>query len=128
MALVCSPYSASSANPSFPARELSDTSGKTTLMLFAVTPRDEVLAELTGEGPVVAFAVDAAVVDEDVEEVLAPQAAVPTTTAPTTKVRIPIERRRRTVRSRGQISLPFGFRRLNPLICIAPSSVPGPCR
>jgi len=97
-------------------------------MLCAVTPRDEVLAELTGEGPAVAFPVDAGLVDEDVEEALAPQAAVPTTTAPTTMVRIPLERGRRTVRSSDRIIPPIGFQRLSPLICIAPSSVPIPCR
>ena len=48
MALVCSPYSASSAKPSLPASELSDTTGKTTLMACWVTPRLDVLAELTG--------------------------------------------------------------------------------
>src|SRR6202050_2680701 len=88
MALVCSPYSASSANPSCPASELSDTSGKTTLMLCAVTPRYEVLAELTAEGSAVTFPGEPAVVDENVEEALAPQEAVPTTIAPTTMARI----------------------------------------
>ena len=43
MALVCSPYSASSANPSRPASELSATTGKTTLMALPETPRAEVL-------------------------------------------------------------------------------------
>ena len=51
MALVCSPNSASEANPSLPASELRDTTGKTTLMRGLVTPRDEVLAVLTGLGP-----------------------------------------------------------------------------
>src|ERR1700683_1648228 len=128
MALLCSPNSASSANPSLPASELSDTSGKTTLILCALTPRDEVLAEINGEGPVLAFDVDTAVVDEDVEEALAPQAAVPRTTAPTTRVRITVERGRRALSSRDRISLPIGFQQFSPLTCIAPSSVPTPCR
>ncbi len=48
MASVCSPNSTSEANPSLPASELRDTTGNTTLMLFALTPLDEVLAWLTG--------------------------------------------------------------------------------
>ena len=40
----------SSAKPSRPARELSDTTGKTTLMEVAVTPRVLVLAWSTGVG------------------------------------------------------------------------------
>ena len=52
MALVCSLYSTSPAKPSWPARELRDTTGNTTLMLSLVTPRDEVLAWLGGVGPV----------------------------------------------------------------------------
>ncbi len=51
MALVCSPNSSSLANPSLPAKEVRDTTGKTTLIWCLVTPRFEVLAELTGEGP-----------------------------------------------------------------------------
>ena len=50
MALVCSPYSASWANPSWPASELRETTGKATLMVEPVTPRDEVLASFTGTG------------------------------------------------------------------------------
>ena len=51
MALVCSPNSASWAKPSLPASELRDTTGNTTLMVWSVTPRDEVLALPTGVGP-----------------------------------------------------------------------------
>jgi hypothetical protein len=94
-------------------------------MAELVTPRDEVLAVLTELGPLVEVptaVVD--VLDGDGE----PQAAVPTMTAPTTKVRIPIERGHRTVPFRDRISLPVGFRRFSPLICIAPSSAPVPCR
>src|SRR5580658_6934768 len=47
MAFFCSPNSASSANPTCPANELSDTTGKTTLILDLLTPRDEVLAVRT---------------------------------------------------------------------------------
>src|SRR5580658_10395755 len=53
MAFVCSPNSASSANPTCPANELSDTTGKTTLMLDRVTPLDEVLAVVIELGPLV---------------------------------------------------------------------------
>src|SRR3984885_850029 len=45
---ICSLYSLSSAKPSFPARLLMATTGKTTLMLVAVTPRGLVLAWETG--------------------------------------------------------------------------------
>src|SRR6202020_3630088 len=45
---ICSLYSLSSAKPSFPARLLMATTGKTTLMLVAVTPRVLVLAWETG--------------------------------------------------------------------------------
>src|ERR1700722_17944118 len=45
---ICSLYSLSSAKPSFPARLLMATTGKTTLMLVAVTPRALVLAWETG--------------------------------------------------------------------------------
>src|ERR1019366_6428272 len=50
MALVCSASSGSWANPSWPASELRDTTGNATLMVFPLTPRDEVLALLTGVG------------------------------------------------------------------------------
>ncbi len=50
MAWFCSANSGSWANPSRPANELSDTTGKATLMLSFVTPRVEVLAVLTEEG------------------------------------------------------------------------------
>src|SRR5580658_3982327 len=53
MAFVCSPNSASWANPSCPANELSDTTGKTTLILDLVTPLDDVLAVVTELGPLV---------------------------------------------------------------------------
>src|ERR1700684_2668637 len=43
---ICSVYSLSSAKPSLPARLLMATTGKTTLMLVAVTPRVLVLAWL----------------------------------------------------------------------------------
>src|SRR5580658_8504531 len=46
---ICSLYSLSSAKPSFPARLLMATTGKTTLMLVALTPRLLVLAWLGGE-------------------------------------------------------------------------------
>src|ERR1700749_2132777 len=45
---ICSLYSLSSAKPSFPARLLMATTGNTTLMLVAVTPRVLVLAWLGG--------------------------------------------------------------------------------
>src|SRR5580698_4260495 len=45
---ICSLYSLSSAKPSFPARLLMATTGKTTLMVVAVTPRVLVLAWLGG--------------------------------------------------------------------------------
>src|ERR1700677_2428735 len=87
MALACSPNSASAANPSCPARELSATTGNMTLMVLLVTPRLEVLAELTGLGPdppaPVPVPVDGAVVvvlaDVELE-----QAATPMSTAPST--------------------------------------------
>src|ERR1700691_1781692 len=45
---ICWLYSLSSAKPSFPARLLMATTGKTTLMLVAGTPRVLVLAWVTG--------------------------------------------------------------------------------
>ncbi len=102
MALVCSPNSTSAANPSLPASELRATTGKTTLMVCLVTPRDEVLAELTGLGPAgpplppvgcTWVAPGAEEADGDV----ATHTVVPTMTAPTsTTVRIWVERGRRT--------------------------------
>src|SRR5271155_3407006 len=90
MALVCSPNSASSAKPSWPASELSDTSGKTTLMVFPTIPRVDVLALLTGDGSAAPEApvdpVGAAVVD-DAEGVDVPQAATHTRSAPITSVK-----------------------------------------
>ena len=98
MALVCSPYSASSAKPSRPASELSETTGKTTLMLLSVTPRLEVLAVLTGDGDAAVVGPVDAVVDGVVEGALAVQAAVPTRTNPAT-VNIRIRRDRGCSRS-----------------------------
>jgi hypothetical protein len=92
-------------------------------MAELVTPRDEVLAVLTELGPLVEVptaAVDVDALDGDDE----PQAAVLTMTAPTTRVRIPIEREQSTVPSRDRITLPVGFQRFSRLICIAPSSAP----
>jgi hypothetical protein len=61
-------------------------------MLCWVTPRDEVLAELTGLGPPAAGPVDGTVVEADGDDV--PHAAAPTTTAATTaNARIGMERR-----------------------------------
>src|SRR5271166_462132 len=51
MASACWPYSTSWAKPNLPARELRATTGKTTLIALADTPRDEVLARSTGTGP-----------------------------------------------------------------------------
>src|ERR1700683_386284 len=48
MAGICSLYSLSSAKPSLPARLLTATTGKTTLMDVLETPRSLVLAWLTG--------------------------------------------------------------------------------
>src|SRR5271165_2087686 len=82
IAFVCSPNSASAANPSRPASELRDTVGKTTLMLSPVTPRLDVLAVLTEEGEPAGCAVDPEFA-VGVEEADAPQAVVPTITEPT---------------------------------------------
>jgi hypothetical protein len=85
MALVCSPNSTSEAKPSCPAREPRDTTGKTTLMLVAVTPRLEVLAELTGDGDApLGPVVDCVAVVEVVDDAEAPHPAVTTRTAPST--------------------------------------------
>src|ERR1019366_10321730 len=51
MASACCPYSTSWAKPNLPARELRATTGKTTLMAVADTPREDVLARSTGTGP-----------------------------------------------------------------------------
>ena len=62
------------------------------MMLCSVTPRDEVLAELTGLGPPVDGPVDVAVVAVEGDDVA--HAAAPTTTAATTaNARIGMERR-----------------------------------
>ena len=66
-----------------------------------VTPRDEVLAELTGEGPAVEASpsLQRSKSTTLTETASNSQAAVPTMTAPTTTVRIRMERGRRTVPS-----------------------------
>jgi hypothetical protein len=74
-------------------------------MLCAVTPRDDVLAELTGAGPPPARSVEAPAVD-DVTDAPAPPAAVKATMAPTIRVRNPTAGRRRTAGSRDRVDLP----------------------
>ncbi len=81
MAWFCSPNSGSWANPSRPASELSDTTGKTTLMLSLVTPRLEVLAVLTEEGEPVGLPLDAVEDVLDELELLQPAAPIRITPA-----------------------------------------------
>ncbi len=100
MALVCSPYSASLANPILPASEVSATTGSTRLMVCWVTPREDVLAWPTGVGPEPVEpddpSPDAAAVGV-LEGAAATQATAPTTMAPTmASVRSWVERGRRT--------------------------------
>jgi hypothetical protein len=110
------------AKPSCPASELRDTTGKATLMLWAVTPRVEVLAELTGDG----FApedplVDALPVDDVLDGELDPQAAVPTRTNPTTaRARNGPVRLCRTQRFEGRAVSSRGCHRLLGLMAFAP--------
>ncbi len=87
IAFSCSPNSASSAKPSFPASELSETTGKTTLISFDVTPRLEVLAELTDVSPEEDELVpDPTAAEAELDELGAvpTHTAVPATTAVTT--------------------------------------------
>ena len=121
MALVCSPNSASEANPSWPASELRDTTGKTTLIVLPVIPRVEVQAELTGlgeepEDPLV----DAVVVDAEPEGEEVPHAAAPTSTAPTTA-----RPRTETERDDGPTRPASRFRGLH--LVVAPMHI-APCR
>ncbi len=100
MALVCSPNSASWANPSLPASELRDTTGNTTLMACSVTPRDDVLALPTEVGPEPEppedWSVDAPAPGV-LDGAVATHTPVPTRTAATmARVRIWVERGRRT--------------------------------
>src|SRR6202034_3800940 len=53
IAFVCSPYSASDSISNSPSMLLNEISGKTTLMVVAETPRELVLAWVTGVGALV---------------------------------------------------------------------------
>jgi hypothetical protein len=86
-------------------------------MLWALTPRLDVLAELTGLGPELLDPPDPAVDEEPVLEALdgavATQATAAISTAPTTAtVRIWVERGRRTKWPQDRATLARGFQRL----------------
>ncbi len=114
--VICSLYSLSCEKPSRPARLLMATTGKTTLMLDAVTPRLLVLAELGGEAPVdLDDAASAAPADPAPpglpEGAKATQATRPTTTATTMRtVRTCTAAGRRRKRRQDRPSGARGFR------------------
>ena len=128
MALVCSPNSGSSAKPSWPASELRDTTGNTTLMVLPTIPRVDVLALLTGDGWAVpelpVDPVGAAVVD-DADGVEVPQAATHTRSAPITIVKPRrVRRERPPAPGRWPDRAPVGPNRLPELmssLLVAPS-------